>query len=422
MRVAFVCHDYVIGISAMVIETIKTLAAKNMDVDIFIGKENYSIAPATFEFPNVRLIFAPSYPSSRTKVFSWSLPRKICVLIAALQHWLAPRLGFRGSLSNYFQAFQATYLAHLNVLETHFRTNRYGVVIGVDTIGLIVACHMVELWQPDSPIIYYNMELPEHKWSMRPGKHIIKHIETLCSHRARFSVIADEERGKAYARVNGVDISTVRYLPISTGGEPVMTKSRIFQERFGLADDTVIVLYAGTVELPSVMGLESVQSVDDWPENCVLVIHSWNPATAKDPLFQQMKAAANPHRVFFSLHPVPPEKLSELISSAHIGLAFYKPIDMNHVEIGSSSNKLAQYARVGLPTITNRLASVEAIFNRFHSGICVNHPRGTGRAIEDILKDYEKYRQGAFQSYQKHYNFAVHFDPILKEMHKLSSQ
>ena len=420
MRIALVFYHYTLGTCGTVIETIKSLDANGIEVDAFISEKSYAEAPVTFDSPKVRLFLLPSPELPPSGPLFLTALRKTWLFAASMQHWLAPWLGLWGSLSTYFEAFRAKSSGYMAALEPHFRKNHYDVVIGVDDAGLITACRAVELWQPDVPVIYYNMELPQHEWHKRPGAHITKHMETLSSHRCRFTVIADEGRGMVFSKVNRVPKSKVRFLPITAGGRPVETKSRYLQDRFGIPDDIVVVLYAGTVARPWAMGLEVVQSVPDWPKNCALVIHSWHPSTATDPLFLQMQAEAVPGRVFFSLDPVPAEKLPDLISSADVGLAFYRPIDPNHIEIGSSSNKLAQHARMGLPSITNRLPSIERVIDRFGSGVCVEHPRDIGRALETITKDYERYRACAFQSYRQHYDFAVHFSPIVKEIQELS--
>lgn len=421
MRIAVVFCGYDLGISVQLIETIRSLAASGALVDVFIADGDYAEAPAAFASENVRLILLPKVVPAQTGRFSMTNLRKTWLLAAAMQHWLAPGLGLRGSLASYFRAFEATTRGYMLGLEPHFRQNRYAAVIGIEGGGLTAACRAVELWQPATPVICYNMELQQHNWSMHPGEHLTKHLETICVRRCRFTVIADENRGAVFARANGVDPSTLRYLPVSTAGEPVISRTRFFQERFQFPDETVIVLYAGNITSQWAMGYEVVQSVRHWPNRCVLVMHSWRRDIAHDPYFQQIRAAADPQRVFFSLEPVPSEQVPGVLSSAHIGLAFYRPLDENCTEIGSSSNKLAQYARVGLPVITNRLPSIEKIFGRFGSGRCVDDPQDTGPALEIVLKDYERYRQGAFASYQGHYDFSVHFAPLLREIQSLAA-
>jgi glycosyltransferase involved in cell wall biosynthesis len=134
---------------------------------------------------------------------------------------------------------------------------------------------------------------------------------------------------------------------------------------------------------------------------------------------KKIRKIANPERVFFSNSMLSQAELEAVMSSAHVGLAFYLPLDENFTEIGASSNKLAQYARAGLPVIASNFPSIARVFEGFHSGVCVDQPGEIGAALKAILGEYDSYRRGAFESYEKNYRFYAQFKPLLEEIERL---
>ncbi|MGA2863110.1 MAG: glycosyltransferase [Verrucomicrobiota bacterium] len=409
-------NTYYLGISVAVVETIRALAKEGYEVDLFIGERAYAASPAQFDSERIHVLVVPEgqAPPARNRLAG--LPGKLKLLGFALQHWLLPGLGLHGSLGEFADVYGKTWWPFVQGMGDSFKNRRYQAVIAVEVTGLIAATLAVDEWQPRTPLIYYNMELMQHARGMRPGMHIRKHFEIICVRRCIFTVIADEHRGRVFSRANGIPESRLRYLPVSTEGDPIAKRGTRFHEQFRLPPQTVVVLYAGNIYRPWALAEEIVESVRHWPEGCVLVMHSWCVDGPAEACFRGIKAAADPARVFFSTQPVSPEELPGLLSSAHVGLAFYAPLDENFTEIGSSSNKLAQYARAGLPVVGSNFPSIERVLRRFGSGICVEKPRDIGPALREVLARYPDFQRGALDSYQQHYRFSSKFAPILREI------
>jgi glycosyltransferase involved in cell wall biosynthesis len=419
-RIAVVMNTYCLGVSVAVVETIRALAKAGYEVDLFIAEGAYAESPAQFDSERIHLLVVPEGQAPRTRNRLAGLPRKLKLLGFALQHWLLPGLGLHGSLGEFADVYRKTRWPFVQGIGDCFRNRRYQAVIAVEVPGLIAATLAVDEWRPQTPLIYYNMELLQHARGVRPGMHILKHFEIICARRCIFTVIADEHRGRVFSRANGIPQSRLRYLPVSTEGDPITKRGTRFHEQFRLPPETVVVLYAGNVYRPWALAEEIAQSVRDWPEGCVLVMHTWRLDAADVERFQRIRAASDPARVFFSTQPVSPEEVPRLLSSAHVGLAFYRALDENFTESGCSSNKLAQYARAGLPVVASNFPSIERVLRRFHSGLCVAHPRGIGGALSSILADYDQFRRGAFRSYQEQYRFSSKFKPILEEINQLA--
>ncbi len=427
-RIGIVFRGYYLGFSVQVVETAKALAKHGFLVDIFIDEAAYAASPIEFAEPNIKLVVlqakqASSFQSPLLLPAPGSLGRlfhRLKLSTFAYAHWLLPFTPALGSPKDFYLTYAARMRPFLNQIAEFASDKEYVALIGVEPAGLIAAhCVMMFLNQTRCRLLYYNMELLQHTRSMSSGVHLKKHVEILISKECLFTVIADEYRGKVYAKANGLEMNRIRCLPVSTSGQPIRSKGNYLQKRFNLSPDVKIVLYAGNVLARWAMCYEIVESVSNWPENYVLVLHTWKSSAAEDPHFQEMVRIAPPGRVFFSTQPVSPDELPELLSSADIGLAFYQPEDANdanQAEIGSSSNKLAQYARVGLPVIASNLPSIQRIFDRFHCGVCLNTPAQIGTALEPLFQNYARFREGAFESYVRHYEFSAGFEPILAEL------
>ena len=94
------------------------------------------------------------------------------------------------------------------------------------------------------------------------------------------------------------------------------------------------------------MCLEIAEAAQNWSDDLVLVLHS----ARKDvdtKYVDRIRKRASQKEIYLSLSPIQWDLVPDLISSADIGLIFYRNIDLNFYETGSSSNKLVQYLQVG---------------------------------------------------------------------------
>jgi len=440
-KIGIVLLGYWLGISTSVIQTVKTLAEEGFSVDIFIDADFFSDAPIDFSMSNINIVvidLVPHHsPVSDLRSFLKSrlqrgrtlellrmlnrLSIKLKRAVAPIQYWLLRSFKADYGLHDFISTYGADWSPYLEVLTSRVAQRHYLALIGVEPMGLLASCYAIDsAGAQEVHLIYYNLELWQHNRSMTVRRHLLKDCEIICSHRCDFTVIPDESRGKVFASANGIEEAKIRYLPISTAGDPILAKGRYFRDLFNIPDDKKIVLYAGNIR-EWAMCHEIVESVDRWPSDFVLVMHTWRKDIKSYQYYQEIVRIADSNRVYFSIQPVPYERLPEVLSSADVGLLFYRPIDANFIEIGSSSNKLAQYVQAGLPVISNDLPSIRRIFDTYGSGVCVEHPDQIGDALGIIFDDYDRFRQGAFNSYRSHYNFSEAFGPILSELKEMSA-
>ncbi len=437
-KIAIVMVGYLLGVSTSIIYIAKALAKEGIGVDILIDEGFFLAAPIEFAEQLINVIVLPSAKSKKARgARSTALAdakrllrrTKILNLLRGLKRssWQAKYWVLRHARRNYGPAeFATRYCPHFSlyadVLKRKVAEERYFAVVGVEPLAVLLSYLALDTAGGEAPhLVYLNLELLRHESSMTVKDHLLKDAEIVCSRRADFTIIPDAKRGRVFAKENGIDEAKLRYLTVSACGNAVRTKGNYLRELFNIPGEMRIALYAGNI-VETMMCREVVEFVDKWPRDCVLVLHTWRRDIKSSPYYRELVKIADPARVYFSTEPVAYERLPELLSSADIGLMFYKPINPNFSEVGSSSNKIAEYVQVGLPVIANDLPSIRRVFDKYGSGICVDDPGDTGDAIRQVFERYEEMREGAFRCFEEHYNFTRAFEPLLREFKEMAGK
>jgi glycosyltransferase involved in cell wall biosynthesis len=181
-----------------------------------------------------------------------------------------------------------------------------------------------------------------------------------------------------------------------------------------------VVLHAGS--LGDWTGIEDlVRGVPTWPEPWVLVVHTRYDAETS--LYvENLRAQADPRRVFFSLKPVDRQAYDELVDAADVGLAFYLATgessftQRNIQTIGLSSGKLAYYLRAGLPVIVNRASSIAEALQLAGCGIAVERAEDVGIALERVSAQYPAFSSAASAFFEQHLDFARAFGRVIERI------
>ena len=150
--------------------------------------------------------------------------------------------------------------------------------------------------------------------------------------------------------------------------------------------------------------------IENLPENYVLVMHGHY----KKEFINSLKNHANSDKLFISTKLVEPDYISEIISSAHIGLSFYKTNDPNFSLSGLSSHKLAHYTQCGLPIVSNNYPSISSLIDELEFGICVNSIIEISDAIKKIDSNYYYYNQNSFKAYSKYYYIDNYMNQVIQ--------
>ncbi|HNB52246.1 MAG TPA: hypothetical protein PK530_09905, partial [Anaerolineales bacterium] len=293
--------------------------------------------------------------------------------------------------------------------------------IGVDPQGLIQAERLARFNR--APLIYYSLELLLNEEVGEGVYKSIKEKEIRLSRQAAFIIIQDEDRAGLLAKDNALPIEKFVYVPNSPLGPARRQKNSYWHQKFGLAPETKIVLHAGSIgEWTGIDGI--VESVRDWPENYVLVIHT-RFSTGTNGTIQRLQQRALPGKVFFSLDPVSRQNYDQIMDGADIGLAFYQSVagnvyfQQNIRTIGLSSGKAAYSMRAGLPLIFSRGIGLPELIEKCRAGVVVEDMSKIGVAISQIDHAYQEYSAAAIKLFNSYLNFTIAFQGVLERLNGL---
>jgi glycosyltransferase involved in cell wall biosynthesis len=333
--------------------------------------------------------------------------------------WL-PRAA-RAPLARGYAALGAG-LAHGSRLVAQVRTRAqeraepYALLIGVDPDGLVLAQSIAH----GAPLAYYSLELLLSDELSTPAEERLKAQECALSRAAAFVIVQDEARGRLLAEDNGLPADRIVLVPNAPSGPARRQHSRYWHARFGLSADRRVVLHAGS--LGDWTGIEDLaRCVPTWPEPWVLVVHTRYDAETS-PYVEDLRARADPRRVYFSLKPVDRHAYDELIDAADVGLAFYVATGdssftrRNIQTIGLSSGKLAYYLRAGLPVIVNRAASIGEALEAAGCGVAVDAAQDVGGALSRVDSTFDEYSAAACRFFDRHLDFDRAFGQVIERI------
>jgi glycosyltransferase involved in cell wall biosynthesis len=112
-------------------------------------------------------------------------------------------------------------------------------------------------------------------------------------------------------------------------------------------------------------------------------------------------------------------------SGASVGLSLYKPATKNLECVGSASNKLFEYAAMGLPVIVPDRESYRDFLGdaEWVTYAVIDKPESIARAITSTLADPERYAamsRAARRAFEQQYNYERVFAPTLERIFALT--
>lgn len=114
-------------------------------------------------------------------------------------------------------------------------------------------------------------------------------------------------------------------------------------------------------------------------------------------------------------------------SGSSVGLSLYKPVTKNLEYMGSASNKLFEYAAMGMPVVVPDRESYRAFLGdaEWVTYADIEKPESIARAINSILADGERYlamSRAARRAFEDQYNYERVFEPVLGKLLEYSKQ
>jgi hypothetical protein len=286
-----------------------------------------------------------------------------------------------------------------------FTDTDYDLAIGVDSAGLIAA--LPHARRHGVPLVYLSFEI-FFESELTDSKDIReKALERRAHASASLTVVQDELRAGLLAVENGVDAGAMALVPVAPGGPVVTRQSDYLRDRLGIPSDKTIVLHSGSFA-PWTYSDELLGSVSDWPSSHVLVVHGH--------LGSHVTRGAGPgDRVYYSQGPLPPDEYAEMVSSADIGLALYKPVGPsrftqgNVANIGLASGKFGAYMRSGLPTISVAQSTYADLLGEYGFGADVSSMSDLPDALAAVSENAAAHGLEAHRLFAERLDFELHW-------------
>jgi glycosyltransferase involved in cell wall biosynthesis len=296
-------------------------------------------------------------------------------------------------------------------LARRAQTRKYDILVAVECFSLIAADRAAV---PGADLIYYSLELlgPDDI-TENINKHVLKRLELQALTRVAQVVTTSPRRRLLFAERNGFPAERVSALPVVPLRQSSTPRTRFFRDKFGIGDDQVLVVYSGNFEAWA-QCLEIITSMDRWPSDAVLVMHTWNGRALRGPYFKQMRQAAAGRPVYFSTDYMRPADLHQALASADIGLLFYTSVTTYFSEILFSSNKMAEYMQVGLPIVCSPMPELKAFVEDEHIGLAAEFDE-LGAAIARIAGDLPAHREAVARCRNRHFEFERYFTDALSQ-------
>ena len=454
-KIALVIFKYPFGASLPLINSAQILAQAGYEVDVFIDAASYEQLQVTFDEQNV--VIHPIEPAcgetasisvgaqTHTEHVTTRAATRDRVADSPLRV-IYRKLIYRGPLFRLFSVLQyrirygrdlahpststiehytACFFPELEGFATEIASHvdeTYVCIIGVEPLGLIASTLVAHSVPAEKliPTIYFNTELLLERECRSVQSLILKSLEKVCNQACYLTIVQDRPRARYLIQDNELRADRVICVPVAGLEKSHQHKSNVLRQKFNIGADKHILVYAGNI-VEWALCLEMARAAQRWREDKVLVMHSWIADTDDNPYIRQIRALTSSEKVYLSFERLPSSELIELLSSADIGLAFYKNKGKNFYEIGYSSNKLVQYLRVGLPVITINFPSFKKVIDEWQCGAYTSDPAEIEACADALLAQYETFKRNAFRCYEREYTFDRYFAPLLSEIHKLSS-
>lgn len=295
-----------------------------------------------------------------------------------------------------------------------FDANEYICLIGIEKKGLIWAGLFARM--KNLPLVYYSLELyiEDHPGMAAALKtrefSSLRIVEKSVHQNAGATIIQDPRRADVLMKYNQVESTRIMYLPISVRGSIIKKSSDFFVRNLMIHPAKKVLLYYGMIQ-DARFSTAMVRMADELNGDTVLVLHGYGETEH----LSKLQVIANAEKVRFSLNLVPDKEITTVISSARIGLALYLNNNSNDRLTAFSSVKVAYYMQCGVPVIAFHSESFDELMNEYQCGELINSVDEIPQKVEAILKDYELYREQAYQAFERYYNLDKNFQVFLTQ-------
>lgn len=295
------------------------------------------------------------------------------------------------------------------------KISKYDLLISFQQVEFVVSAALSKVF--GIPCIYFCLEISTVDDIKTLRDKIIKLMEVALNRRIDFTITQDESRKALIQKAHGLNPKRLYCVPNSYIGE-VREKSQYLRDEFHIPDDRIIILYTGGIERWAI-DEHLIEAVVNWNYNFVLVLHGWS----RDGYIKRIRELVNDInkseiKVYLSLDCLSTDDYMHLISSANVGLVWYKRgPTINVQEIGLSSGKFAAFMRCGLPVIVpSYLFELKRLVAVHRIGFSADSEYEINNCVEYILESREAFSDNAYQFYSHHLDFEKRFRDVQEKI------
>ena len=292
---------------------------------------------------------------------------------------------------------------------------RYDIIFGIDAEGLLSASLCSSLM--NAPLVYLSFEIFFMDEIEKKVDQILKRDEIKKSKDAAFIITQDNVRAEAIAQENDLSIDKFINMPVAPVSTKLAIKSTYLREKYKIPRDKTIVLHSGSFEGWTCAD-DLIVSLDSWPHEFVLIIHTRLQTAAQTPLLKKLKNL-NYCNVILSTNPLSPNEYADMVSSADIGLVLYKQVSDNIFAqknlnlIGLASGKFSYYTRAGLPVIVSDQSVYRYLQKHYRFGEILKSFDDMPDALNSIKKNYGCYSSAAKKLFDEKLDFNLYWPALM---------
>jgi glycosyltransferase involved in cell wall biosynthesis len=277
-------------------------------------------------------------------------------------------------------------------------TNKFDFIFCIERMSLLIT-HLTFKSCMDK-IIYYSLEIytKENPMMINATFRDLVSFEHKSLAIVNTIIIQDELRAKAFFADSFKKLEkNIFYLPVSINEPKISSAGNYYYKNYKVDKEKKILLYYGS--LYKDRGVENlIEAFKKINRNgdYVLVLHGF---------LRDAKIPNNDKSIILSTNYLNFEDVYKIISSAHVGLAFYGNEDLNNRLTAFSSEKVARYTQCGIPYIALRNESYIKLQNEFKCCELIDSFSDIKSCLDKIEKNYESYRANAYKAFDKYFNF-----------------
>lgn len=347
------CHGWV-GFSTSVINSARYWAQEGFEVDLYVSSITKNIPLPQFHEKNIRIIHSNK---ARHKFL------------------------FLDDLFFYLFYFK----------------KKYDYVIGFDARGLIRA-FIANLFH-HARLIYHSLEFYENS-RFDFFFNVTKKAEIFCSKYA-FKIFSQDELRINYL-MNHLSLSRDRFDIIynSTIGNINKEKKHYFNDKFSINYNKKIILATGSLTREHCIE-ELIESVHQWDDNFVLVLHGFIP----DKQFEAYilnKIIQLPQKIFLSTDLLNDSDKDIIFQSVDIGFVGFLPKNNNLKYAAGAAGKLFGFMQCGVPLIAYNTPGMYELVEKNNIGCVFDDWNGVLLLLNKIIINYNYLINNCYFLYKKY--------------------